>query len=213
MVTANITVNAQWTQNQTGGGNNNDSGGSSGSGSGSSTTTTTTTPTTTWITSPNTGGNPSRSTGQAGIRAASWARFGRSPYRHDTIIDNAVQVRVTINNPSLFKSDTMLSGYVKGAQVDRTRNLFERFFSNKVQTISFDQQGTWDAPVRVAARVDLTGMDTANLVFYAYDRATNTYKRIENPAYRIDANGYLWFTTPYAGDIIISDGPLNSKLG
>jgi uncharacterized repeat protein (TIGR02543 family) len=209
-VTANITVNALWTQIQTGGGSDrdSDSGGSSG-GSGGSTGTTT--PPTTWIGTPNANGRPSRSEGKAGVRGSDWAKLGDTAYQHDTMDGNSVQVRITIDDPNAFKSDTMLSAYVKGADVDRVNNVFNTWFDNTVQSIHFDQQTDWDAPVRVAAKVDLTDMDTDNLVFYAYDREANRYKRIENPEYRIDANGYLWFTTPYAGSIVISDGRLVGK--
>jgi len=47
--------------------------------------------------------------------------------------------------------------------------------------------------------------------FYSYDKKTNSYKRIEKPAYWIDKNGYLRFTTEMAGDIIISEGSLERK--
>jgi len=54
-------------------------------------------------------------------------------------------------------------------------------------------------------------MDTKNLYFYSYDKAANIYRRIEKPAYWIDKNRYLHFTTEYGGDIIVSDGPLERK--
>jgi len=50
-----------------------------------------------------------------------------------------------------------------------------------------------------------------NLYFYSYDKKANSYKRIEKPAYWIDKNGYLRFTTEYAGEIIISEGALERK--
>jgi len=74
-----------------------------------------------------------------------------------------------------------------------------------------DQAEPWGQPVEIAAKVDLTGMDTSNLCFYSYDKATNTYKRIEKPAYWIDKNGYLRFTTELAGNIVVSGGPLERK--
>ena len=74
-----------------------------------------------------------------------------------------------------------------------------------------DQAEPWGQPVEIAAKVDLTGMDTKNLYFYSYDKKTNTYRRIEKPAYWIDKNGYLRFTTELAGDIIITEGALERK--
>ena len=105
----------------------------------------------------------------------------------------------------------MVSGYVKGDAVDNMRSIFEKWFKNKVRVIHFDQQADWDQPVNIAAKVDLASMDTKNLYFYSYDKKTNTYRRIEKPAYWIDKNGYLRFTTEMAGDIIISEGPLERK--
>jgi hypothetical protein len=57
----------------------------------------------------------------------------------------------------------------------------------------------------------VASLKTNNLYFYSYDKATNIYKRILPGEYRIDANGYVHFTTTQAGDIIISDGPLAKK--
>ena len=147
-------------------------------------------------------------TGIYGVRGASWARLAGLRYEHDTMDGGAVQVRVYIDNPAVFGKDMLLSGHVKGADVDRIDSLFERFFSNRIQVIHLDQKDDWAQPVRVAAKVDLSGMNVANLYFYGYDEKTNTYRRIENPAHAMDANGFLHFTTPYGGDIILSDGPL-----
>jgi hypothetical protein len=56
-------------------------------------------------------------------------------------------------------------------------------------------------------------MDTTSLHLYGYDRQTNQYRRLANTAYRFDANGYLHIATEYAGDIIVSDGPLVKRGG
>lgn len=53
-------------------------------------------------------------------------------------------------------------------------------------------------------------MDMTGLVLYSYDKAANIYRRIEKPAYWVDTNSYLHFTTEHAGDIIVSEGPLAS---
>ena len=206
------------------GGNSGDSGSGSGSGGGSGGSfTTTTAPTTTWLEQ-----NPAdtaagaakdqkqdyvrtRGTGEYGVRGSVWAKFAGLKYEHDTVADGAVQVRLYINNPEKFYKDTMVSGYVKGSIVDSVRGIFEKWFKNKVRAVHFDQQTDWGQPVGVAARVDLAGMSTNNLYFYSYDRKTNTYRRIEKPAYWIDKNGYLHFSTAYAGEIIISEGPLEKK--
>ena len=143
-----------------------------------------------------------------GVRADAWDRLGGLRYEHDTLSGGVVQVRVYINNPAALDKDTLVSGWLQNASAVSLKNRFERFFENKLLTIRFDHAGEWGQTVRAAARLDTPGMDAGNLVFYAYDRQTNLYRRILNPNYRIDANGYVHFDTSIAGDIIISGGPL-----
>gem|GEM_PF-2662453 len=150
-------------------------------------------------------------TGAYGVRKAALLVLAGLRYSHDTAADGAVQVRVSIPEPGKAASDLLVSGYVKGGEVDRIRGYFEKWFKNKVRVLHMDQAEPWGQPVEIAAKVDLTGMDTSNLCFYSYDKATNTYRRIEKPAYWLDKNGYLRFTTELAGDIVVSEGPLERK--
>ncbi len=149
-----------------------------------------------------------RANGRYGVRASAWAAFTGFQYWHDTMYGNAVQVRVYVKNPAAITTDLLLSGTVKGPEVEAIKALFERFFSNKVRTIHLDQAEAWGQPVGIAAKVDLADMDITKLMIYSYDKAANTYRRIEKPAYWLDANGYLHFTTSLAGDIVISEGAL-----
>lgn len=147
----------------------------------------------------------------AGIRQDALNSLGGSPYYHDTVKDNAVQVRVTIPQPELAASDLLLSGYVNGARVEQMQAICKRWFQNKIVVVSLLQQGEFGQPVRVAALVDLTGMDTANLRFYTYDRASNTYKQLSGTDYTVDGQGYLHFTTSYGGDILICEGEIQKN--
>ena len=165
--------------------------------------------TTKWIT-PTNSGNPTRQSGITGVKASVLSKQN-GKYSHDTTDGKAVQVRLTIPNPSLVKKDLLVSAYVKGSRVDNTVSSFGKWFSNEIKAINFDQQSEWGQPVEVAAKIDLKGMDTDNLVFYSYNKANNTYKRIPTPKYWIDNNGYLRFTTEFAGDIVVSDGVLVKK--
>ena len=153
----------------------------------------------------------SRTSGKAGIRANVIPEAKGYSFWHDTVTDKAVQVRVYISKPEQVEKDLMLSGYVKGSAVDKVRALFEKFFKNKIRTIHLDQIEDWGQPVQIAAKIDFTDVNTSNLCFYSYNSKTNTYRRIEKPAYWVDANGYLRFTTEYADDIIISEGTLERK--
>ncbi|GHU80964.1 hypothetical protein FACS1894191_7290 [Clostridia bacterium] len=143
-----------------------------------------------------------------GIRAAALKLLGDIRFYHDTLLDKAVAVRVTLSRPDAATKDLLLSGYIKGAAVDSTKAKFAKWFTNKTAVIHLEQQEPWGQSVEIAAKVDLSGMDTKSLVFYAYDKKTNTYKRIPAPKYWTDTNGYLHFTTELAGDIIITDKPL-----
>ena len=81
---------------------------------------------------------------------------------------------------------------------------------NNVMTISLGQQGSFGQSVRIAAKID-PKLNTKNLVFYAYNKTTNSYTLIAEPSYWVDPNGYVHFTTTLAGNIVISDGALKSK--
>ncbi|WP_101911332.1 hypothetical protein [Marasmitruncus massiliensis] len=151
------------------------------------------------------------SSGKHGVRKSSFAAFGGLRFEHDTVLNNAVQVRLYIDQSENITKDTLVSGYVTGTEVERTHKTFERWFANQLRVIHFDQQEDWGVTVRIAAKVDLSGTDTQNLCFYSYNRATNACRRIAVPAYWTDQNGYLRFMTPYAGDIIISERPLERK--
>lgn len=160
-----------------------------------------------WLTVPGTE-SISKSTGKYGVTASAWAKLPSATFIHDTMLGNMVQVRLYINDANLFKKNAYVSAYVTGSEVAKTKTLFEKWFSNKVRIISFDQQDSWERAVKVAAKVDLTGMDVKKLTFYSYDKKTNTYAMLKAPAYWVDTNGYLHFETEYAGSIIITEDPL-----
>ncbi len=128
----------------------------------------------------------------------------------DTLVGNAVDVRITLD-PALATSSLNLSGSTQSAGAAAVSSLFERFHSNNVMTVALGQQGNFSQPVEVAAKLE-AGLDTQTLVFYVYDPANNSYTRILSPAYWVDVNGYVHFTTQLAGYIVISDGEL-TRLG
>ncbi|MCL2589066.1 MAG: InlB B-repeat-containing protein, partial [Oscillospiraceae bacterium] len=153
------------------------------------------------------GSQRSAHNGRFGVRGAAWAGFGFA-YSHDTTDSTGVQVRTFINNPRAMTGDVFVSAWVQGNDVNWTRSHFERFFSNDLRVVQFDHAGAFGQSVRAAARVDLTGMDAENLRFYNYDRAANTFRPIAAPNYRVDANGFLWFSVEQGGAVVISDGAL-----
>jgi hypothetical protein len=146
--------------------------------------------------------------GQIRVLHEAWQTFGSVPVDFDTLVGNAVQVRVAISNPGKLTGEKLLSGYVKGNAVDSNKAFFEKWFTNKVRAVHLDHTDAWGQPTRIAAKVDLTGMEITKLHFYSYDKKANIYRSVLKPEYLIDVNGYLHFTTEYAGDIIISEGAL-----
>lgn len=128
----------------------------------------------------------------------------------DTTLNDTIDVRIIID-PSKSTKELLLYGSTSSTMARCIESIFEKKFSNKIAVIGFSQQGTWGQSVEIAAKVNLTGMDTKNLCFYSYNSGTKTYNRIEKPLYWIDRNEYLHFTTELAGDIIISDGVLQKK--
>lgn len=138
-----------------------------------------------------------------------FAGTGRG-YRHDTFENCKVQVRVQFENPEKLNKDLKLGGYVSGTNVQNTKNIFAKYYSNSINVIVFDQQEDWGQTAHIAANISFATTPD-NLYFYSYNCQTNTYKSIATPAYYIDGHGYLRFDTPFAGTIIISDGPLKTK--
>ena len=148
----------------------------------------------------------SRHNDKHSVSAAEWAAMAGTRFEHDTLDGSSVGVRLVIGQPERIAQDTMVSAWVSGADVNRVRTSFERSFTNNMRVVHLDHSEAWGQTVRVAARVDLTGMNTQNLVFYSFNSETNTYRIIAAPDYRIDSNGFLRFNTDVGGSIIISDG-------
>ena len=150
-----------------------------------------------------------RNNGIYGIRAKVFSQLQQSlAYEHDTVKDNAVQVRLYIKEPAKILEDIYVSGWVTGSEVEKARDIFEKWFQNKVRVIHMDHTKPWGQRVEIAAKVDLAKIDVNNLYFYSYDKKSSRYSMIRKPNSWVDANGYLHFYTDMAADIVISEGPL-----
>ncbi|GHU79786.1 hypothetical protein FACS1894191_3390 [Clostridia bacterium] len=121
----------------------------------------------------------------------------------------SVEVRITFD-PAKATSGLNLSASTTNAQAKATEAKFEKWFGGNVSVVSLGQQGAFGQPVEIAAKID-PKLNKETLYFYAYDKKTNTYKRIPNSKYWVDKNGFVHFITELAGDIIITDGPLVKK--
>lgn len=139
----------------------------------------------------------------AGMPVALWA---------DSMSENGKTVNVRISlNPAQSAKGLNLSASLQNKRTKAVKAFFEKWFQNKLQVVSLGEQGSFGQAVEIIAKVDLTGMDAENLVFYSYGKKANKYTRIDSPACWIDSNGYLHFTTELAGDIVISDGAFVKK--
>lgn len=121
----------------------------------------------------------------------------------------SVDVRITLD-PALATQNLNLSASTSNNQSKATTNFFKKYFSNNVMTVSLGQQGSFGQSVEIAAKIT-PDLDTNNLVFYTYDKTSNTYVRIQDSNHWVDKNGYVHFTTSVGGNIVISSGSLVKK--
>ncbi|MCL2578703.1 MAG: carboxypeptidase-like regulatory domain-containing protein [Oscillospiraceae bacterium] len=117
-----------------------------------------------------------------------------------------VDVRIRFN-PAQATGDLNLAASTTNVSAMTTSNLFQENFGGTMSVISLSQQGSFGMEVRIAAKVD-ADLDTANLYFYAYDRASNTFRRFVPSVQFVDGNGFLQFTTTLAGDIVVTNTQL-----
>lgn|GEM_PF-2403236 len=124
----------------------------------------------------------------------------------DSTRNGVVDVRITLDPANATKSINLSASTVNN-DAERTNSTFGKFFSNDVMTVCLGQKGSFGMTVKIAAKI-APALNTDNLVFYLYDSATNSYQKIANPKHRTDSNGYVHFSTSQAGNIVISNGPL-----
>jgi hypothetical protein len=91
-----------------------------------------------------------------------------------------------------------------------TEYRFKQTYSNNIMVVNHGQRCSSEQPVTITAKID-TELNTENLVFYTFDRETNTVRRTARVNYIIGSDGYIRFDTKLADDIIITDKPLTRK--
>jgi len=128
----------------------------------------------------------------------------------DVTKDSSVTAWYILDPSATERPVSLLASADNPSAID-TAARFQRWFTTKLAAVSTGQTDGYGMPVDIAVKVDLADMDAENLYFYSYNSKNNQYRRIEKPAYWIDKNGYLRFTTELAEDIIISEGPLERK--
>ncbi|MCL2068948.1 MAG: hypothetical protein FWH00_03525, partial [Oscillospiraceae bacterium] len=146
----------------------------------------------------------------AALRAANGAAGNMQVnFNGDTMSGNSVLGRITINpaNAANISGSINLGVFVDSARTSVARSVFERWYTNRFAVVSLAQKSDFGMTVRVAAFVDLagSGLDTANLILYAYDAQTNMFTRLTDASPFVDSVGYLQFSTASGGEIIITD--------
>lgn len=128
----------------------------------------------------------------------------------DTMDGAAVGARVYIDAAAAAKlgREINVSAVIGNAAVEKA---LSGAYKNKLAILDLGQTGTFGMNVGIAARLNLSGMDTAKLVFYSYNAKTKQLVELTAPAYWIDTNGYIHFTTTMGNCIIVSNGPLVRK--
>ncbi|MDR2932976.1 MAG: cadherin-like beta sandwich domain-containing protein [Oscillospiraceae bacterium] len=143
--------------------------------------------------------------------AAQAKKMGGTIYlRANTYNNGKLAVRITLDAAKATK-DIKLTGSLTNAGVTKTKKVFENTYQNKVAVISLDQKEDFGMTVRITSPVDLTGLDTKNLLFCSYSRKTGRYTPISKPNYGIDAKGNLSFDTFYGDEIVITDKAWTKK--
>lgn len=127
-----------------------------------------------------------------------------------TAPDGKLTARLYIDpeKSSGVRADIKLGVSMEEKDIQKTSSTFEKYFDNNVSVVHFDHQGAFGMEIDAAVKVDLSKLNTQNLMFYSYNPATNRYTPIANPKASIDQNGFLHFTTNLGGDLIITDKPL-----
>lgn len=100
--------------------------------------------------------------------------------------------------------DIRVGVYTDAAKTADAQARATAHFGSGTAVVQLSQDGSYGMTARVAAKADLSGMDPQKLELYRY--AGGTYTPLENPAYRIDENGYLHFSTDHGGVIVVVSG-------
>ena len=118
-----------------------------------------------------------------------------------------VRVRIPVSAAARLGRD------VNMASVDNTavKARFNRYYSNRLDVVALAQNGSFGVPASVAARLALGNANAADLHFYSFNAATNSYQEMVQTGAFIDVNGYLHFNTELGGYIVISVGALELK--
>lgn len=127
----------------------------------------------------------------------------------DIIVNGKIASRMYIDPSKIATTGNLDLGVTIGDKA--TEEKFAKQYSNPVQVLKLAQKGGFGTTVTVAAKVDLSKLNTKNLRFYSFDPATGKYAPIEKVEWAINKDGYLFFNVATGGTVVIADRPFTAK--
>jgi hypothetical protein len=134
----------------------------------------------------------------------------------DSLVNNKISARLYLDltalkagaiKANLWKSLNYAVSVNNKSAKTAIQQKFQKYYGQTPIQIHFNQQAPFQASVRTAVKVDLTGLNTNSLIFYSYNASTNRYSKI-NTSYTIDTSGFLHFWTTNGYDVLITDKAL-----
>lgn len=136
------------------------------------------------------------------------AKASSSSVNFDTRSGGKLVGRVVIrpSNAAKLSGNVGTGVYCGTEETYKVQNKFDLHYSNTQKVILCDQKD-YKMNVVIVANVGMK-MNDRNLVFYSYNPDRNSVTPVNMEDVRIDANGFLYFTTTTGGYIVVSDGLL-----
>ena len=98
--------------------------------------------------------------------------------------------------------------YIDNAKANK---LFDKWFDNKIMSVTFEQKGEFGARMPVAVKVNFEGFEGDDVYIYRYRASTNSYRFLQVSKAVKDDLSYFYFNTPYGDTLVMTDGPLKDK--
>lgn len=136
---------------------------------------------------------------------AGLAKGGKVFFNFDTLSEDKVVARVTIN-PFLIKDSTGSYNFMLDISSDAVSAIQAKAatkLGTPVAVIKAPVQ-SYGMNVILAAKLDLTGMNTAKLTAYTYNEAADTYTELKKASCYADEYGFVHLQANDAGYIVIA---------
>ncbi|MDL2258745.1 hypothetical protein LJC42_06295 [Eubacteriales bacterium OttesenSCG-928-K08] len=131
---------------------------------------------------------------------------GKVFFNFETLVDNKIVGRITVNPHQLKSSDGYLNMMIdiSSSDVISMTTKAKNHFQKNVAVIRC-MEDHFNMPVTIAAKVDVSGMDKENLVAYYYDAKEDTFTRLGSKNCVVDELGFVYVHANQAGYIVVVD--------